>query len=140
NTLALRADTSGDPTFLKFLQRTALRTFEAQEHQGMPFEHVVDAVRPPRSLSHSPIFQVMFAWMNAPKGRLTLPGIQVSHLELPKRSGLGKFDLTLSLREENRRIVGRLEYATALFESDTIARYIRYFERILEAVVDSEGQ
>src|SRR5579862_2005040 len=114
NTLALRVDVSGSPRVGELLERVKEQTLGAQEHQDIPFEQVVEMVGPERSLSHSPVFQVMFAWQNAPEGRLELSGVEVGPLEW--RRHVAKFDLTLGLQESGERIVGGVEYATALFE------------------------
>ena len=74
NTLALRLDLSGSPTVGELLERVKAQALAAQQHQDIPFEQVVELVQPARSLAHSPLFQVMFAWQNAPEGALELPG------------------------------------------------------------------
>ena len=122
NTLALRLDVSGSPTVAQLLARVKEQALAAQQHQDIPFEQVVEIVRPVRSLAHSPLFQVMFAWQNAPEGTVDLPGLEVRPCAAAPH-GVAKFDLTLSLQEEGERIVGGLEYATALFERATIERY-----------------
>jgi non-ribosomal peptide synthetase component F len=82
---------------------------------------------------------VMFAWQNASQGTFVLPGLEVRPVQSAPRV-MAKFDLTLSLREVGNRIVGGLEYATALFEPSTIERYIGYFRTLLEAVVADDTQ
>ena len=79
NTLALRLDV-GSPTVGELLERVKEQALEAQQNQDIPFEQVVELVQPARSLAHSPLFQVMFAWQNAPKARLELPGLEVQRL------------------------------------------------------------
>ncbi len=74
NTLALRIDLSGTPSFAELLGRVKAVSLSAQEHQDLPFEQVVEIVQPPRSLGHAAVFQVMFAWQNAPRGALELAG------------------------------------------------------------------
>ena len=111
----------------------------AQEHQDFPFEQVVEIVRPPRSLAHNPVFQVMFAWQNAPKGTIDLAGLQVSPFTAVPHD-ISKFDLTLLLQQEGNQIVGELEYATALFERSTIERYLGYFRTLLGAMVADDSQ
>ena len=111
----------------------------AQQHQDIPFEQVVEIVRPSRSLAHNPVFQVMFAWQNAPKGMIDLLGWRLA-LVTAGPHDIAKFDLTLLLQEEGERIVGELEYATALFERATIERYIGYFRRLLGAMVADDRQ
>ena len=100
---------------------------------------MVELARPVRSLAHSPLFQVMFAWQNTPQERLELPGLEIS----PVQSALhkvAKFDLTLSLREKADSIVGGVEYATSLFEPSTMERFLGYFHTLLEAMVADDTQ
>ncbi|MBV8734964.1 MAG: hypothetical protein JO120_09310, partial [Solirubrobacterales bacterium] len=138
NTLALRLDVSGEPTVRDLLARVKGQVLAAQQHQDLPFEQVVEMVQPPRSLAHSPLFQVMFAWQNAAEETLELPGLKLAPLAVPAVAA--KFDLTLSLREAGQAIVGGLEYATALFERGTIERYLGYWRRLLEAMVADDDQ
>ena len=77
NTLVLRMKFGDDPTVAQWLGRARACVLEAQEHQDLPFEQVVELTQPVRSLSHSPLFQVMFAWQNAPEGTFSLPGLDV---------------------------------------------------------------
>ena len=139
NTLAVRLDVSGSPTVGELLDRVKAQALAAQEHQDLPFEQVVEIVGPVRSLSHSPVFQVMFAWQNAPKAALKLPGMEVRPLRSTAYT-VSKFDLTLSLQEAGEAIVGGLEYATALFEPTTIDRYLGYFHALLEGMVAGDAQ
>ena len=139
NPLALRLDLSGSPTVSKLLARVKAQALAAQQHQDIPFEQVVEVAHPARSLSHSPIFQVMFSWQNAPEGVLELPGLKVRSSQLAPQV-TAKFDLNLSLREAGKTIVGGLEYATSLFEAGTIERYLGYFRMLLEAMVADDGQ
>jgi amino acid adenylation domain-containing protein/FkbM family methyltransferase len=134
NTLALRLELSGEPTVGELLRRVKTRSLLAQQHQDIPFEQVVEIVKPVRSLAHSPLFQVMFAWQNAWEGTLELAGLEVKPLEAASHR-VAKFDLTLCLQEEGRAIKGWLEYATALFEQSTIVRYLGYFRTLLQAMV-----
>ena len=133
NTLALRIDTSGAPSVEALLARVKARTLEAQAHQDLPFEQVVEITRPVRCLAHSPLFQTTLSWEGnvGPQlalGELTLEGVAGS-------GDVAKFDLTLTLGEVNGVIRGALNYATVLFDASTIARYIGYFERLLEAMI-----
>jgi amino acid adenylation domain-containing protein len=138
NTLALRIDLSGSPTVDGLLARVKARTLEAQQHQDLPFEHVVEIVRPPRNLAHAPVFQVMFAWQNTGESGLELPGLTVAPVRTPRC--FAKFDLTLSLAEVGGRIVGGLEYATALFDRATVERHAEYLRRVLAAMVADAQQ
>ena len=140
NTLALRIDLTGAPSVGDLLARVKAQALAAQQHQDIPFEHVVEIMRPVRSLAHSPLFQVMFTWQSAdsdPVPGLSGLGVKPSRTAIPVHA---KFDLTLSLREVGGCIAGGLEYATALFEASTIERYLGYFRTLLEAIVANDAQ
>ncbi|MFI7516754.1 amino acid adenylation domain-containing protein, partial [Micromonospora echinofusca] len=113
-------------------------TLTTLDHQDLPFEHVVEAVNPTRNLAHTPLFQVMFAWQNTDDGELTLPGLRVTALPPPHTTA--KFDLTLALAEHDGRITGSLEYATALFDTATAQRHIRYLHHVLTQLVAHPDQ
>ena len=137
NTLVLRLDLSGEPSVGALLDRVKEQTLAAQDRQDVPFEQVVEAVQPPRSLAHTPLFQMMFAWQNNERGELTLPGLQVTRVVVPVAEA--KFDLSLSLGEVGDRIVGGIVYATALFDRSTIERHVGYLRTVLEAMVTDNG-
>ena len=132
NSLVLRADLSRNPTFMELLLRTREVTLGAYAHQDLPFERLVDELQPVRDMSHSPLFQVMFALQNMRLGELTLPRLKVQPLALEARTA--KFDLTLSMREEDGRLWGALEYSVDLFDHATAARMMRHFETLLESI------
>jgi amino acid adenylation domain-containing protein len=138
NTLALRLDLSGSQTVGELLKQAKAQALDAQQYQDIPFERVVEVAQPLRSLAHSPLFQVMFAWQNFAHGTLVLPGLEVEYLQTPHN--VAKFDLTLYLREAGNTIVGGIEYATALFEKGTVERYIGYFRNLLQAMVGDDTQ
>ncbi len=98
NTLAVRLQLDGSPSVQRALELVKMQALAAQQHQDLPFEQVVELARPARSLAYSPLFQVMFAWQNAPQGALVLPGLQVSPV-VTDVYHVAKFDLTLSLEE-----------------------------------------
>ncbi|MEU6990131.1 amino acid adenylation domain-containing protein [Streptomyces sp. NPDC046465] len=129
NSLAIRADLSGDPTGSEALGRVRAAMRGALDHQDLPFDRVVGAVNPRRDLSHSPLFQTMLAWGSTRSGWLELPGAEVEPLDIPYASA--KFDLTLSLNEEDGGVAGHLDYARALFDHDTVERFARYLTRVL---------
>jgi amino acid adenylation domain-containing protein/non-ribosomal peptide synthase protein (TIGR01720 family) len=133
NTLVYRTSFEDNPSFLKLLNQVRETTLKAYEHQDVPFEQVVEALQPERSLSHSPIFQVMFVLQNAPMGELELPGLALSHLE--QDFPIAKFDLTLSISETSQGLEGGWEYNTDLFDSSTIERMAAHFENLLSAIV-----
>ncbi|HYH82549.1 MAG TPA: condensation domain-containing protein, partial [Longimicrobium sp.] len=137
NTLALRVELGDSPTVAELLDRVRMRALKAQQHQDIPFEQVVERVQPVRSLSHAPLFQAMFAWQNAPGGRAELPGLELTLLP-PDAGDTAKFDLTLTLAERDGRIAGAVEYATALFEPETVARWVGYLRAVLAGMAEDE--
>ncbi len=138
NTLVVRLDLSGSPTVVDLLEQTRTHSLAAIENQDIPFERVVELVNPVRSLSHSPLFQVMFAWQNNLQEPLNFSGIEVEPIPLQTRTA--KFDLLLDLKETGNTISGGLEYATSLFEQETIKRYLESYRTVLESMAADETQ
>jgi amino acid adenylation domain-containing protein len=132
NTMALRTDLSGDPTFRALVARVRETTLEAYAHQDLPFERVVEAIQPNRTLSHNPLFQVAFALQNVPMEPVRIEGLTLRLDEVD--SGTSKFDLFLEMEERGERLRGRVEYATDLWEPATADRMIRLFLHLLEGV------
>ncbi|HST62231.1 MAG TPA: condensation domain-containing protein, partial [Longimicrobium sp.] len=130
NTLVLRADLSGDPGFRAVLGRVREAVLGAYEHQELPFERLVEELQPERSLSHSPLFQVVFLLQDAGGQGGGAPGTNVSGAETELESV--KFDLTLGLVATARGLRGGLTYRTDLFERGTIERMAQHLERALE--------
>jgi len=140
NTLALRLDLSASPTVREMLGRVRERALEAQHHQDIPFEQVVELARPARSLAHTPLFQVMLAWQSAPGGALALPGVEAAVMGGGAEQASTQFDLALSLWESGGRIVGEMRYATALYERATVERSLGYLRRVLEGMAAGPGR
>ncbi len=137
NTLVLRTDLSGNPTFRELLGRVRAVALGAYAHQDLPFEKLVEALHPERDLSHNPLFQVMFILQNAQAEVLTLSGLTVHPLEVD--TGTAKFDLILSMIEGAEGLKGTFEYNTDLFDATTINRMVGHFETLLEGIIaDSE--
>jgi non-ribosomal peptide synthetase component F len=132
NTLALRIQLGESPSMSELLSRVRRVALAAQDHQDLPFEQVVEIVQPPRRLNHTPIFQVLFNWRNNEVSLPDFTGVQVS-LPLTAYEVL-KFDLELSLSELNEQMVGKLSYATALFDETTIERHVGYLQALLRAM------
>ena len=133
NTLVLRTNLSGNPTFRELLGRVREVALGAYAHQDLPFEKLVEELQPERNLSHNPLFQVMFILQNAPIPTIELPGLTLRPLEAD--SCTSKFDLKLSIWESSKGFNGSLEYKTDLFNPTTIARMISHFEILLSHVV-----
>ncbi|MFK2852994.1 non-ribosomal peptide synthetase, partial [Dyella humi] len=120
------------------LGRVRQTVLAAQDHQDLPFEQVVEIVQPSRQLAYTPLFQVMFNWLNNEEPVLELPGLQIQAAGGPLSAV--KFDLDLILSESADGIVGRFSYATALFDATTIERHRGYLLRLLEAMVADANQ
>ncbi|WP_045764828.1 AMP-binding protein, partial [Xanthomonas albilineans] len=133
NAQALRIDLRGAPTVADLLAQVRSTALAAQDHQDVPFEKVIEALNPERSLSAQPVFQVVLTWQNVPDAELVLPDIRLQ--PIPAQAGDAKFDLEFSLLEQQDRIVGSLGYAKALFERSTIERHLAQFVTLLRGMV-----
>ena len=133
NSLVLRTDLSGDPSFLELLGRVREATLSAQAHQDLPFEKLVDELQPGRDLSRTPVYQVAFTFQNAPEAELTAPGFVLSRLQLPSLTA--KFDLTLIITDSEPSMTGELEYSTDLFHEETVVRMADHLEMLLAGAV-----
>ncbi len=133
NTLVLRCSLSGNPDFHTFLQQVRKICLDAYAHQDVPFEKLVEVCQPERDLSHSPLFQVMFALHNVPQPPMHFLDLSLSRLE--GESGIALFDLSLELIEAENTLSGTVEYNTDLFEQATISRLIEHFQTLLESII-----
>ena len=134
NTLPLRIDLSGNPSVRELLVRVRRTAVEAYSHQDVPFEQLVEELRPERNLGHAPIFQVMLVLQNAPAPDLGKTSLEISPVE--PRSVAAKFDCTLSIEETADGLAGMIEYDTDLFDESTIDRQIGHFRNVLRAMVE----
>lgn len=135
NTLPLRLDVQGDPTFSQLLQRVRAVTAAAYAHQELPFERLVELLQPTRSLSYTPIFQILFAWQNTPLPTLQTPTLDVAPLEVD--SGTAKFDLSFYVWEMGDALRLRVEYNSDLFTADAIHACLDRWLTLLESVTDA---
>ncbi|MFP2933939.1 non-ribosomal peptide synthetase, partial [Pyxidicoccus sp. 3LG] len=138
NTIALRTRIDPDACFTSLLEQVKHTTLGAFDHQDVPFEKLVEELRPERSLGYSPLFQVMFSVLNVPVGTLELPGLRMEGLaatEIPL-----KFDLSLSLSETPEGFAGGLEYNTDLFDASTMTRLVEHLVTLLRAAVANPEQ
>jgi amino acid adenylation domain-containing protein len=135
NTLVLRADLSGDPSASGLIARMREVCLDAVAHQDLPFERLVEELRPERDLSRNPLFQVMFALQNAPQRPLELPGITLKPLDIERSTS--QVDLTLHVWETTEGLSATFEYASELFEESTIARMAIHWRSLLEGMVAS---
>jgi amino acid adenylation domain-containing protein len=133
NTLVLRTQLQGNPSFLELQARIKDMTLDAQDRQDLPFEKLVEELQPKRSLSYTPLFQVMFVLQNTPMQELSLPGLTLKPLDLAHV--IAKFDLTLSIAETEIGLEGAWEYNTDLFDRATIERMSGQFHTLLAGIV-----
>ncbi|MBC7211240.1 MAG: AMP-binding protein, partial [Pseudomonas sp.] len=136
NTLALRIDMSGAPSSERLLGQVKARLLDAQAHQDLPFEQVVEIVRPARSLGHTPLFQTTLNWLATEGAAPSLAGLRLEGVA--QANQVAKFDLSLSMDEQGEALVGSLEYATALFDESSVRRFAGYFERLLQTMVAND--
>ncbi len=135
NMLALRTDVSGDPSFRRLLGRVRETALGAYDHQDLPFERIVEVLNPERSLSHSPLFQVMFQLRNFPEEATRLAGLTVTRVRFDP--GTAQFDLTLEVTETGQGLTCALNYNTDLFNAPTVRRMLGHYRTLLEGAVRS---
>jgi amino acid adenylation domain-containing protein/non-ribosomal peptide synthase protein (TIGR01720 family) len=138
NSLVMRTDTSGDPTFRQLLERVRKVALDAYKHQEIPFEKLVDELQVQRSLNNTPLFQVMFALQNAPQSSLELPDLKFEQVNI--ETGTTKFDLTLQMEEAGPFIRGSVGYKTDLFDDATIDLMIDHLHELLKSIVRDPNQ
>lgn len=139
NTLVMRTQCSGELTFRELLRKAKETSLSAYAHQDVPFEKLVEKLHPERSLSHSPLFQVMFDLQNAPMHTMHLENLRLT--PLPFEPGTSKFDLTLTLNETANELDGALEYSTDLFDETTARQMVESFKTILHGIaVNSDAE
>ncbi len=134
NTLVLRGDLSGDPTFRELLDRVRETVLGAHANQDFPFERLVEELQPERNLTHNPLVQVSFALQNFGTVALDFPGVTAEPLTLKR--GISKFDLSLFVREEEDGLQTVWKYNTDLFDAETIDRFAAHYTHLLGAVVE----
>ncbi|HKR97153.1 MAG TPA: condensation domain-containing protein, partial [Candidatus Angelobacter sp.] len=133
NNLVLRVKLSADSTFLDVLKTVREICLEAYSHQDVPFERLVEELQPERSLSHSPLFQVVFHLQNVLTDELKLRGLSISMVNTPITKA--KFDLVLTMTEAPEGLRGLLAYNTDLFEAETATRIVTHFQTLLESAI-----
>ena len=133
NTLVMRSDLSGNPSFRELLARVRETALGAYTHQDLPFEKLVEELAPARDLSRNPLFQVVLALQNLPNEPLALGALEVE--QLPTQGFGSKFDLMLTLRETAQGLYASWEYATDLFDETTIERMAANFQVLIEGIV-----
>lgn len=138
NSLVLRTDLSGNPTFVELLDRVREVALGAYAHQDLPFEKLVEELHPERNLSHHPLFQVVFSLQNTPIEALALPGLSLSPLNFDRPSA--KFDLEVHLWESPEGLRGQVIYSSDLWDDTTITRMLGHFQMLLQGIIVNPQQ
>ncbi|MBH9302803.1 pyoverdine non-ribosomal peptide synthetase PvdD, partial [Pseudomonas aeruginosa] len=141
NTQVLKADLDGRMGFDELLAQARQRALEAQAHQDLPFEQLVEALQPERSLSHNPLFQVLFNYQS--EIRSVTPEVQLEDLRLEGLAWDGQtaqFDLTLDIQEDENGIWASFDYATDLFDASTVERLAGHWRNLLRGIVANPRQ
>ena len=138
NTLVLRTRVDGNESFTQLLQQVREMCLEAYAHQDLPFEKLVEELEPERSMSHTPLFQVMFAMQNAAVGSPELPELRLSAMDVGVE--IEKFDLSLGMEETERGLGGSLGYNTDLYDDATIERMVNHFQCLIESIVTNPNE
>ncbi|HYW71141.1 MAG TPA: amino acid adenylation domain-containing protein [Pyrinomonadaceae bacterium] len=132
NTLVLRTNLSGDPSFQELLHRVREVALNAYAHQDLPFEKLVEELQPDRDLSRTPFFQVLFTVRNLQQTSFTLPDLTMHGLEV--ETGTAKLDLLMLVDETEQGINFGIEYNTDLFDDATVARMAKHFVNLLAGI------
>jgi len=135
NTLALRLDLTGNPTFSELIERTRAVALDAYKYQDLPFEKLVQEINPERSMSHNPLFQVLFSLGSFPEEIFRMRGLELRWIG--RTDATARFDISLVMRQHADQLSGALEYSTDLFDEPTIDRMLGHFQNLLEAVVEN---
>src|SRR6516164_3810442 len=137
NTIVMRGDLSGSPSFRELLQRTRATALEAFAHRALPFDHLLTELKCERTRSYTPLFQVMLILHNEPRQVVRLPGLLIKEVELD--SGLAKFDLTLEVVEQEGGLYCQFEYSYDLFDRSTIQRMVFHFQNLISSAVENSA-
>jgi non-ribosomal peptide synthetase component F len=140
NSLVMRTDTSGDPSFLELLARVRRVALDAYAHQDLPFERLVEELDPERDLSRNPLFQVMFAVRSAPGKTNSLAGTDLTIGEFPVKLMTTRFDLEVHICEAAGQLRVDFTYSTDLFDAVTIRRMLGHYERVLNGIAENPGR
>jgi hypothetical protein len=135
NNIVLRTSLAGNPTFRELLARTRDVTFGAYAHQDVPFEMLLESIRPERREHLVPPFQVMFVLQNAPFPTVEVNGLRLSALDASSETS--NFDLVLYMTETGRRLTGHLYYNTDLFAVTTIRRMLEHFQNLIQSIAEN---
>jgi amino acid adenylation domain-containing protein len=138
NTLVLRTDVSGNPSFRALMRRAREVAFGAYAHQDFPFDQLVEAMKPERDRSRTPLFQILFVWEENPLPTLEFGGLTMRSELID--NGTAKFDLSIYMRDHNGKLSGYIEYNTRLFEESTVQRLLGHFVGLMEGIAVNPDQ
>jgi non-ribosomal peptide synthetase component F/short-subunit dehydrogenase/acyl carrier protein len=134
----LRTRINEEETFVELLERTRIAALEAYEHQSIPFDMIVDALHPERSLNYSPIYQVMFVLHNTPHAQLDVPGLKIEPVQFD--TGTSKHDISVNLWPDGNELSGWIEYSTEVFQKETIQRLFDRYVALLGSVIETPNK
>ena len=141
NTLPLRVDLSGNPSFREFLAQVKASTLDSYANQDLPVERLLETLSIDRDLSHAPLFQTMLFYQNFPVEPIVLPGLTLVPVDVSAtHSGTARSDLSIFASESGGGLTMLIEYATDLFDEDYIEAFADHLEQLLRAVVVDAGQ
>ncbi|WP_263357603.1 non-ribosomal peptide synthetase [Acidicapsa ligni] len=138
NNLVLRTSLEGNPTFRELIARVRDVTLGAYEHQDVPFERLVQALRPERTTEHSPLFQTIFSLQNFPLEDLQLSGLAITAIEFD--AGTARFDLTVEVYPRHGTLRAYFEYNTHLYDRETIEQLQGHFLTLLDSIHSDPNQ
>jgi amino acid adenylation domain-containing protein len=134
NMLVLRADLSGNPSFMRLLEHVREICLQAYAHQDLPFEKLVESLKPERDLNRTPFFQVVFQILNNPQPKMQVSGLRITPLDI--ESGMPHFDLILSMADTDEGLTGILEYNSDLFNEARIKRMLEHYQALLAHIAE----
>lgn len=138
NTLVLRAQLSGNPSFRALLKQVRKVATDAYAHQDLPFEKLVEELKPKRDLSRTPLFQVVFNLQSSPLPKLEIEGVETSFVEIDR--GVSQFDLTLMMSRIEGQYLATVEYNSDIFQAETVARMFEAYQLLLKsALAEADG-
>jgi amino acid adenylation domain-containing protein len=138
NTIAIRANLAGNPTFREYLLRTRKVILEALSYQDTPFEKVVEVTQPERMQDRHPLFQVLFNFENIPQPTEKVSNLKIERIEISLEGS--QFDLSLEIIERNNKLIGTVRFNTDLFFPDTIQRISAHYRNLLEVILTKPKQ
>lgn len=138
NTLPIRCPWEGNPLFTDLLKNVQLHCLAAFSHQDVPLERLVDELGVARDMSHTPLFQVMFALQNIPAEKLVISNLEFENINV--QTGTSKFDLTINIEENGDDLSGLIEYSTDLFTPNRIIENIAHLQNLMQAVAENANR